>query len=174
MQKEKSFVVFVMAILFLTGLLAVATAADDIQTHPNCKYCGMDRQKFAHSRMYIEYDDGSVLAVCSVHCAAIDLALAIDKTPQIIQVADFNTKNLIEAKNALWVLGGNKMGVMTKRAKWAFETKKDAEKFIEQNGGTMATFDEAMKASYEDLYADTKMIREKRKMMKMKKMEKKH
>lgn len=173
MKKGRNFVVFVVAIVFVTALLALATAADDIQTHPNCKYCGMDRQKFSHSRMYIEYDDGSVLAVCSVHCAALDLALAIDKTPQTIQVADFNTRKLIEAENAFWVLGGNKMGVMTKRAKWAFETKQDAEKFIEQESGKMVTFDEAMKASYEDMYADTKMIRQKRKMMKMKKMEKK-
>lgn len=173
MKKGRNFVVFVVAIVFVTALLALATAADDIQTHPKCKYCGMDRQKFSHSRMYIEYDDGSVLAVCSVHCAALDLALAIDKTPQTIQVADFNTRKLIEAENAFWVLGGNKMGVMTKRAKWAFETKKDAEKFIEQESGKMVTFDETMKASYEDMYADTKMIRQKRKMMKMKKMEKK-
>ena len=172
MKKEKKWVALIM-VIFLTGLLAVAVAADDIQTHPNCKYCGMDRQKFGHSRMYIEYDDGSVLAVCSIHCAAVDLALAIDKTPQVIRVADFNTKKLIEAENAIWVLGGNKMGVMTKRAKWAFETKEGAEKFIEQNGGTPAVFDEAMKASYEDMYADTQMIREKRKMMKMKKTEKK-
>jgi len=173
MKKDKNFVVVVVAILFLTGLLGLALAADDIQTHPNCKYCGMDRQKFSHSRMFIEYDDGSVLAACSVHCAAVDLAVAMDKTPQIIQVADFNTKKLIEAENAFWVLGGNKMGVMTKRAKWAFETKKDAESFIEQDGGTLVTFEEVMKASYEDMYADTKMIREKRKMMKMKKMHKK-
>ena len=32
-------------------------------------------------------------------------------------------------------------------------------------------FDDAMKAAYEDMYSDTKMIRDKRKMMKMKKME---
>ena len=53
-------------------------------------------------------------------------------------------------------------------AKWAFEKKTDAEKFIKGNGGKLATFDQVMKASYEDMYADTKMIREKRKMMKMK------
>ncbi len=63
------------------------------------------------------------------------------------------------------------MGVMTKRAKWAFENKADAEKFIKENGGTPATFDDAMEAAYEDMYADTKMIREKRKMMKEKMME---
>ncbi len=173
MKKERKFGVLLVAILFVTALLALAVAADDIQTYPNCKYCGMDRQKFSHSRMLIEYDDGSVLAVCSVHCAAVDLAVAMDKIPQRIQVADFNSRKLIEAENAFWVLGGNKMGVMTKRAKWAFETKKDAETFIQQQSGTIATFEEVMKASYEDMYADTKMIREKRKMMKMKKMHKK-
>nr|NIR14006.1 NosL family protein [Desulfobacterales bacterium] len=77
MKKERKFGVLLVAILFVTALLALAVAADDIQTYPNCKYCGMDRQKFSHSRMLIEYDDGSVLAVCSVHCAAVDLAVAM-------------------------------------------------------------------------------------------------
>ena len=36
------------------------------------------------------------------------------------------------------------------------------------DGGNLGTFDQAMKASYEDMYADTKMIREKRKAMKQK------
>ncbi|MGE5844934.1 MAG: nitrous oxide reductase accessory protein NosL, partial [Syntrophaceae bacterium] len=73
------------------------------------------------------------------------------------------------AERATWVLGGSKMGVMTRNAKWAFLQRGDAEKFIAQNGGKMATYDDAMKASYEDMYADTKMIRDKRKMMKMEK-----
>jgi len=53
---------------------------------------------------------------------------------------------------------------MTKRAKWAFEKKEDAGAFIKDNGGKIAAFDEAIKAAYEDMYEDTKMIREKRKM----------
>jgi len=36
---------------------------------------------------------------------------------------------------------------MTKVAKWAFADKKDAEAFIKANGGTPATFDEALKAA---------------------------
>lgn len=59
------------------------------------------------------------------------------------------------------------MGVMTKRAKWAFEKKEDAEKFKAESGGELATFDQAIKAAYEDMYTDTKMIRERRKMRKM-------
>jgi nitrous oxide reductase accessory protein NosL len=56
---------------------------------------------------------------------------------------------------------------MTRRAKWAFGKKEDAEKFKAENGGDLASFEQAIKTSYEDMYADTKMIRERRKMKKM-------
>ncbi|HTG01651.1 MAG TPA: nitrous oxide reductase accessory protein NosL [Nitrospirota bacterium] len=142
-------------------------AAGDIQQTPSCKYCGMDREKFGHSRMLIVYEDGTEVGTCSLHCTAVELALSIDKTPKIIMVGDQGTRKLIDAEKAVWVIGGSKPGVMTKRAKWAFENKVDAEAFIKANTGTLASFDEAIKASYEDMYQDTKMIRDKRKMKKM-------
>jgi hypothetical protein len=122
----------------------------------------MDREKFGHSRMLIEYTDGSKLGSCSIHCLAVDLAQHIDKTPQAIQAADYPSKKLIDAEKAYWVIGGDKPGVMTKRAKWAFADKAAAEAFIKASGGQLASFDDAMKATYEDMYADTKMIRERR------------
>ena len=128
----------------------------------------------AEQDAFIEYDDGTTVGTCSIHCTAVDLALNIDKTPKSVQVADAGSKKLIDAEKAIWVIGGSKSGVMTKRAKWAFEKKDDADTFVKENGGTLATFDEAMKAAYEDMYQDTKMIREKRKMMKMKMMEHHH
>ena len=158
---------FMAAILVLSGAAALAQVADDIQKYPDCKYCGMDRQKFAHSRMLIDYSDGSGLGVCSIHCAAVDLAQNIDKDPNVILVADLQSKKLIDAEKAYWVIGGTKPGVMTKRAKWAFEKKETADQFIKDSGGAPADFDQAIKASYEDMYADTKMIRERRKMRKM-------
>jgi copper chaperone NosL len=148
----------------LTGF---AFGQEDTKKYPSCKYCGMNRETFAHSRVLIEYDNGTSEGTCSLHCMAIDLALNIDKTPKAILVGDYNTKKLIDAEKGFWVIGGNKMGVMTKRAKWAFEKKDEAEKFVKENGGSMATFDEAIKLAYEDMYADTKMIRERRKMKKM-------
>jgi copper chaperone NosL len=57
---------------------------------------------------------------------------------------------------------------MTKRAKWAFEDRAAADAFVKANGGTIATFDEAIRAAYDDMYQDTKMIREKRKAMRAK------
>jgi hypothetical protein len=124
----------------------------------------MDREKFSHSRMLIAYEDGSTVATCSLHCAAVELANAIDKIPVSLRVADYDSKELIDAESAVWVLGGSKKGVMTGQAKWAFASGEPAERFIKANGGRIVTFDEAIKASYDDMYKDTKMIRESRKM----------
>jgi hypothetical protein len=153
---------------FLVSGMAVAAGLDDVKGSPSCKYCGMDREKFAHSRMLITYDDGSTLGTCSLHCVATELATAIDRTPLSIQVADFDTRELVDAESAFWVLGGSKGGVMTSRAKWAFASKGAAERFVKENGGAIVTFDETIKAAYEDMYKDTQMIRERRKMKRMK------
>lgn len=161
-MKNRWVLLIIVALFF--AMSASVFAQEDIKKFPACKYCGMDREKFAHSRVLVEYDDGTAEGTCSIHCMAVELALKIDKTPKTVWVADMNTKKLIDVGMALWVIGGNKPGVMTKRAKWAFEQNEAAEQFIKGNGGTPTTFDEAIKASYEDMYADTKMIRERRKM----------
>ncbi len=160
-------VLFGVAFLSMPGL---TWAQDDVLKHPACPYCGMDRAKFAHSRVYVEYDDGTTVGSCSLHCAVIDMALKIDKTPKAIMVGDYNTKNLIDAEKAFWVIGGDKMGVMTARAKWAFEKKEDADHFISELGGKIATFDDAVQAAFEDMHKDIKMIRQKRQMKKMQQM----
>ena len=95
------------------------------------------------------------------------LVLISIKRQRAFYVGEYNTKKLIDAEQAAWVIGGGKPGVMSKRAKWAFEKEADARAFIKVNGGNLATFDDAVKAAYEDMYADTKMIRERRKMKKM-------
>ena len=56
----------------------------------------MDREQFAHSRILITYDDGSEVGLCSLHCAAIDLSLNLDKTPKSIAVGDYNAKKLTD------------------------------------------------------------------------------
>lgn len=154
------------ALLAMALLFPISAAADEDQVkHPACPYCGMDRTKFAHSRALITYDDDTVVGTCSLHCAAIDLSLKIDKTPTAIMVADYGTKKLIDAQAAHWVIGGRKAGVMTRRAKWAFADRAGAEAFMAASGGSPRAFEVAIKAVFEDMYADLKMIREKRKKM---------
>lgn len=162
----KKILVAMMILGLCFSAMAMMPSQDDIKMHPACKYCGMDRAKFAHSRILLTYEDGTAVGTCSLHCAAVDLAINIDKTPKAVQVGDYGTKSLIDAERASWIIGGSKMGVMTKKAKWAFATNEAAMNFAKENGGEIAGYEQAVKASYEDMYTDTKMIREKRKMAK--------
>ena len=73
----------------------------------SCFYCGMYQTKFAHSWVIITHEDGSTEGVCSIHCAAIDMALHTDKPIRKITVGDFDTKEQIDANEAHWVIGGD-------------------------------------------------------------------
>ena len=135
------------AILLVLSLGTVCLAADKVEAPDACVHCGMDRTKFAHSRMLVTYADGSSAGTCSINCVVTDMSKNKGKTVKSFQVADYSTKKLTDAKAAAWVIGGSKKGVMTPLAKWAFADKKDAEAFIKANGGKPATFDEALKAT---------------------------
>ena len=137
------------AVLLVLSLGTVCLAADKIEAPDSCKRCGMDRTKFAHSRMAVTYTDGSSTGTCSINCVVTDMKES-GKEAASFQVADYNTKKLIDAKTAVWVIGGTKKGVMTRVAKWAFAEKKDAEYFIKANGGKLGSFDETLKAAESD------------------------
>ncbi|MFA7060787.1 MAG: nitrous oxide reductase accessory protein NosL [Pedobacter sp.] len=170
----KRIVLLLFGLLIMASSGALAAQPEDVTRAPTCHQCGMDRDKFRYSRTVIEFLDGSTVANCSLHCAAVELATSIDRIPVKIGVADYNSKAIIDADDAFWVLGGNKKGVMTNKAKWAFAEQSAAKKFIQANGGSIVTFDEAIKAAYEDMYLDTKMIREFRMMMRSKHKEDAH
>lgn len=164
-NQSKSGLMFGAASIFIYLLIFTNSAFSEGES---CIHCGMNRAQFGHSWVVIEHDDGTFEGVCSVHCAAIDMALHTDKGINKITVGDYNTKKQIDVDKAYWVIGGEKMGVMTANAKWAFETKEAADKFMSAHGGRPANFDEVMKAAFEDMYVDTLMIQKKRQMMKMK------
>jgi nitrous oxide reductase accessory protein NosL len=124
----------------------------DIKAHPGCKYCGMDRRMYDYSRMLVEYTEGVSGGMCSIHCAAIDLAMNPDRILKNIMAGDYRTKKLIDAEKAYWVIGGSRRGVMSIQGKWAFEQKADAEDFIRENGGKIGSFDEALQAAFEDMW----------------------
>ncbi len=124
----------------------------DIGKHPECSYCGMDRRAYDYSRMLTEYTDGAAAGTCSIHCAAIDLALNPGRVPRAIMVGDYRTKQLIDARHAYWVIGGDRYGVMSIRGKWAFAEKGAAEDFMKEHGGSVGGLDEALQAAFEDMY----------------------
>ncbi|HIJ94236.1 MAG TPA: NosL family protein [Desulfuromonadales bacterium] len=125
------------------GSAAEASHAD-VKKIQSCAHCGMDREKFSHSRMLLTYADGTTVGVCSLNCTATELKASKGKVLKSIQVGDYNSKKLIDAEKATWVIGGSKKGVMTRNAKWAFAAKGDAEAFIKKNGGKLGTYKEAL------------------------------
>jgi copper chaperone NosL len=159
---KRTFLIILLLIIILQGTVS-ALEPQDLKDFPTCEYCAMNRAQYAHSRVLVEYEDGTRFGACSIHCAAVNIAMNLNKSPKSIRVGDYYSTELIDAESAYWVIGGMKTGVMTKRGKWAFQRKRDAEKFISENGGEMATFEQALNAAYEDMYMDLKMIRGKRK-----------
>jgi nitrous oxide reductase accessory protein NosL len=138
---------FLVTMMMTLIAAAVCFAADTrVEAPADCKHCGMNRTKFAHSRMLITYQDGSS-GTCSINCAAIDFMDSGGKEVKKIQVGAYDSKKLIDAKTATWVMGGKLKGVMTALPKWAFAEKASAEKFVKKNGGRLATFAEALQAA---------------------------
>ncbi len=131
---------------------ASISAADDIEEPRSCVQCNMDRKAHADSRMLIQYEDGLSAGVCSVRCAAKALKMHPERPVKSIQVADMNTGSLIDAKQAFWVMGGSKPGVMTGTPKWAFGTRAAAEAFMKEKGGSPAEWDDVLKAANREMH----------------------
>lgn len=166
----KKYVVAVICLSFIFSFSPAFSAQfQDQHDHVACKHCGMDRTKFAHSRMLVKYPDGEEVGTCSLHCTIKDLKEHAGQDAVSVKVADFYTHKLINSDDAIWVVGGDKKGVMTMRAKWAFESTAGANKFIAAHGGEIVSTEIAMRAGRDDMAKDMERMR-KMKAMKKKKM----
>ena len=141
-------------------------AENDLVKFPKCPYCGMDRREYHHARHLVHYADDLADGVCSLHCAALSLALNIDRDPKGIYGADYGAgadpKPLAEADMLVYLIGGDLKGVMTKRPKFAFADRDAAEAAKRKHGGELGDFQAALTASYLDMSEDVKMIRRNR------------
>lgn len=141
--------------LFLTCLLlaggptgrGVARGRLAVEAPQACDLCGMDRIRFARSRMLLERQDGSSTGVCSLHCALEALAAPQGSPVRALRVADrAHPANLVEARTCTWVIGGDLPGVMARTATWAFGEAGEARAFVRRHGGQVADFQAARKA----------------------------
>jgi len=139
---------------------------NDIEKAPKCPYCGMDRKQFHHSRMVVHYSDDLFDGTCSLHCAAISLAINLDRDPKAIWVADNavsgDAKPLVEVDKAIFLVGSSQKGVMTKRGKVAYGGAEAAKTAQAASGGELMNFDQALLAAYTDMAGDVTMIRKMR------------
>jgi len=137
-------------IFLILGMLLVGTAlaaAPAVEKPANCDVCGMDRISLASSRVLITYNNKSVVGTCSIHCARKDADTKRSLKVELLQVGDHDTRELIDAKKAFWVIGGREPGIMSNIAKSAFAERKRAEAFIKSKGGHLAGFEAVWKAA---------------------------
>jgi nitrous oxide reductase accessory protein NosL len=156
----------------MTGESAAKPAADpepqvnDIEKFPKCKYCGMDRKRFHHSRMLLHYLDGTAEGVCSLRCAATSLTLYVGRGTRALWVGDnaspAEIKPLADAEKAFYLIGSSLPGVMTRRSKVAYSSQEAAEASKAANGGEIVDFDKALLAAYTDIAESVARVRQTR------------
>lgn len=148
---------------------------NDIAKYAKCPYCGMDRNKFHHSRMLIQYSDDLADGVCSIHCAAISLSLNVDRDPKMMWVGDNaapgEVKPLVEVDKAWFLIGSKIPGVMTASSKVAYASEEAAKAAQATHGGEIVRFDQALLLAYTDMSKDVSRIRKNRAERRMKAME---
>jgi len=164
---------------FVPKSAADPRAADnDLEKYPKCPYCGMDRKQFSHTRMLLHYADDVADGTCSLHCAAISLAVNVDREPKAIYVGDnasaAEVKPLAEVGQATFLVGSGIKGVMTRRSKMAYGSADAAKAAQGANGGELAGFEQALLAAYTDMAADVAMIRKNRAERRKRMMEQQH
>jgi nitrous oxide reductase accessory protein NosL len=139
---------------------------DELAKYPKCPYCGMDRKQYHHSRHLVHYADDLVDGTCSLHCAAISLAINLDRGPKAIYAADFGAsaepKPLVNVDQATYLIGSKLPGVMTAKSKKAFASKEAAAAAQKEHGGELGDFPTALAAAHASMVDDTMMIRKKR------------
>lgn len=144
---------------------------DDTRKFARCRYCGMVRAQFSHTRHLIHYEDDAVDATCSLHCAAIGLSLNMDKGPKAIWVGDAGAegdlKPLVLVDKAFYVVDPSKPGTMTKVSNAAYADKAKAEEAAKaaasaKAGAEVVGFDGALRKAYLVMAEDTIMLRTRR------------
>mgnify|MGYP001765164137 CR=1 FL=1 len=144
---------------------------DDVKKFPRCRYCGMVRAQFSHTRHLIHYEDDAVDATCSLHCAAIGLSLNMDKGPKAIWTgdagADGEVKPLVLVDKAFYVVDPSKPGTMTRVSNAAYADKAKAEAAARAEpsakaGAEVVGFDAALRKAYLVMADDTIMLRTRR------------
>jgi nitrous oxide reductase accessory protein NosL len=140
---------------------------DDVKKFPRCRYCGMMRGKFSHTRHLIQYADDAVDGTCSLHCAAIGLSLDMDRGPKAIWAGDAGAegeiKPLVLVDKATYLIDPTKPGTMTRVSNAAYADKAKAEAAAKGVAGAeLVGFDTALRKAYLVMADDTIMLRKRR------------
>jgi len=138
---------------------------NEFDKYPRCPYCGMMRMMFSQTRHLIVYEDDTVDGTCSLHCAAISLAINMDRVPKTIYAGDAGAegkmKPLADSAEMTYVIDPDKPGTMTAVSKYAYADAAKAKAAAGPNA-KLVDFDAALIDAYTGMAADTIRIRKRR------------
>ncbi|NPA28351.1 MAG: hypothetical protein GXN91_04855 [Epsilonproteobacteria bacterium] len=133
-----------------------------------CPRCGMTLPMFYRTNHAAKVD-GKWEQYCSIYCLVDTMNMG--KEPKEIKVVDNTTLKFIDAGSAFYVVGSKKPATMSKTSFYAFGTKEAADKFANENGGKVMSFNEALEIAKKEFEADKKAVAARQaKMAKMGKM----
>lgn len=113
------------------------------EVREDCRICGMWIDQYMHTRHVLTAPDGARISFCSFTCAAKYLKRHEQETNKL-QVADYRTAELVDAKEAFYLLGSDAPPVMSNTSIIAFASIEAAESFRKLHGGRIMTFPEVL------------------------------
>ncbi|NVM25156.1 MAG: nitrous oxide reductase accessory protein NosL [Desulfobacterales bacterium] len=125
-----------------------------------CPLCSMNLKMFWKTTNWLTFSDGSRTGYCSIHCAS----KVYQKRATDIgrwEVADYDTKRLINAYKAHFLIGSDLAGTMTAVSKLAFASLDVAKRYQKEHGGTIGTLDDGLRRAIEGRGEDMAMIKKK-------------
>ena len=154
MKKMRIVTVVVTVVVIVAVYVFGFATPKDLARYPDCLNCGMSRKSCAHTRIIVEYADGTKRAECGLHCLLADLVDQPGRQPKTILAADYNSRKLVEAEKCWWVRYDNVVECRGSKVMLAFRSERGAEDFIVSFGGNKLNFDEALKVVYQDNEAE--------------------
>jgi len=125
-----------------------------------CPLCSMNLKMFWKTSHWLTFSNGTRTGYCSIHCAS----KVYQKGPTEIdrwEVADYDTKKLIDGRKAHFLIGSDLPGTMTPVSKLAFASLDVAKRYQKDNGGSIGTLDDALKRAIEGRGEDMAVIKKK-------------
>ncbi|MFT7005072.1 MAG: copper chaperone NosL [Sulfurimonas sp.] len=145
--------------LFQAVAMDKATIVQSGDAKMFCPSCGMTLPMFYKTNHAAVHGENTE-QYCSLHCL-VETNMKNNGSLKDIKVVDADTLKFIDATTATYVVGSSKKGTMTMMSKYAFAKKADAQKFADEFGGKLKSFDETYKIAEKGLKKEMMMIAKK-------------
>ncbi len=121
-----------------------------------CPVCGMTLPLFYKTNHAAKHN-GHDKQYCSIHCAVQDKEVNKNNLTDF-RVVDNSSLKFIDSNKAYFVVGSKKPATMSMISKYAFGTKEDAQKFVNQFGGKIMMFNELYSSVKETLSSEIQKV----------------